>query len=252
MFEPVRWAAKYGWRSFSPLEVHVSFLFWVEIGKRMGIKDIPNSVEEFQHWEKDYEDNYMVPARTNVETGMWTVDGFFLVPEAFGIKNLFRKGFFTITEDRIRVAMMQPEQPKWIFTLFDSALRFMACYARYLRLPATSAYYSQVQAKLPQFTDGDEPVMTPCFFMSKPWYKPKSSYLWDWLMVKIGIHDSMPGSALRSEGYRLDTIGPSKYERDGQEEIFQMAEKMLGCPIEGAWRTPLEELDRLNSKKIKH
>lgn len=65
-----RWAAHYGWRSLSPLETYVrfqvfkltytssiyllppqaSFVFWHEIGRRMGIQDIPETVDELESW----------------------------------------------------------------------------------------------------------------------------------------------------------------------------------------------------------
>lgn len=62
------WAKLYGWRPFSPLECYVSnthhvgldyslildpqanYVFWAEIGRRMGMQDVPESLEEMKVW----------------------------------------------------------------------------------------------------------------------------------------------------------------------------------------------------------
>jgi len=52
MLEPGTWARKYGWRALSPLEEHAYYVFWKEIGHRMGIQDIPDSVGAVVAWSK--------------------------------------------------------------------------------------------------------------------------------------------------------------------------------------------------------
>ncbi|KAF5376786.1 hypothetical protein D9757_009463 [Collybiopsis confluens] len=47
---PQDWTNTYGWRGLSLMESHAFFIFWVEIGRRMGIKDIPESPESFRQW----------------------------------------------------------------------------------------------------------------------------------------------------------------------------------------------------------
>ncbi|KAK1226004.1 hypothetical protein PQX77_000663 [Marasmius sp. AFHP31] len=243
MFEPSSWAAKFGWRSLTPLEEHAFFIFWLEIGERMGIKDIPDSAEGFKDWTKKYEDKYMVPAQTNHDVANFTLEELiYVVPEAFGLKNFARKASIAILEDNVRIAMKYPEQPRWISTLILTLLGFMGWYTRYFRLPAFKPY-AQIELDLPNFKDGEEPLMRPKYFQSEPWYKPESTTFFgrlkDRLLIKIGFHKAMPSPALRSEGYRLDTAGPLKFEQDGQEEVFQNAERLLGCPIKGTWRKPL-------------
>ena len=53
--EPVRWIARFGWRSLTPNEVQASYFFWREVGRRMNIRDIPPSHEEFERWSLDHE-----------------------------------------------------------------------------------------------------------------------------------------------------------------------------------------------------
>jgi hypothetical protein len=49
------WACKYGWRKLSPLEEDSFFVFWAEIGRRMNIQNIPDSLAELQDWSKVFQ-----------------------------------------------------------------------------------------------------------------------------------------------------------------------------------------------------
>lgn len=55
IFEPVRWMGKYGWRPLCAQESLGLFFFWREVGRRMSIKDIPLSCEEFERYNVEYE-----------------------------------------------------------------------------------------------------------------------------------------------------------------------------------------------------
>jgi len=59
IYEPIRWNQKYGWRKPSHHENLASYYFWAEVGKRMNIKNIPDSYEAFEQYNVDYErDNF--------------------------------------------------------------------------------------------------------------------------------------------------------------------------------------------------
>lgn len=55
VFEPSRWNARFGWRPLSAVERRAGFVFWREIGVRMGITGIPETVEEFEAFNVAYE-----------------------------------------------------------------------------------------------------------------------------------------------------------------------------------------------------
>jgi hypothetical protein len=55
VFEPIRWNARFGWRPLLETEKLATFFFWREIGKRMAIRDIPDTYEEFERFNVDYE-----------------------------------------------------------------------------------------------------------------------------------------------------------------------------------------------------
>lgn len=55
VFEPIRWNARYGWRRMSEAERIALFHFWREVGRRMHIREIPESYEAFENYNREYE-----------------------------------------------------------------------------------------------------------------------------------------------------------------------------------------------------
>jgi ER-bound oxygenase mpaB/B'/Rubber oxygenase, catalytic domain len=45
---PKRWMDDYGWRPFSPGEVRASVRYYAELGRLMGIKDVPQTYDDFE------------------------------------------------------------------------------------------------------------------------------------------------------------------------------------------------------------
>ncbi|KXN91327.1 Transcription initiation factor TFIID subunit 11 [Leucoagaricus sp. SymC.cos] len=109
--EPATWARWYGWRALSPLEEYAYCIFWVEIGKRMGIKDIPETPEAMRAWAKvnslftlAYEEEYMVPDPINKEVADYTTEELlYAVPTAFGIRDWFEGLIACMLDDTSQV-----------------------------------------------------------------------------------------------------------------------------------------------------
>jgi hypothetical protein len=55
VYEPIRWNARFGWRRMSENERMALFHFWREVGRRMGIQGIPQSYDEFERFNVEYE-----------------------------------------------------------------------------------------------------------------------------------------------------------------------------------------------------
>lgn len=55
IFEPIRWNERFGWRKLTQLEKQSSYFLWREIGRRMAIKDIPESYEAFERFNIEFE-----------------------------------------------------------------------------------------------------------------------------------------------------------------------------------------------------
>jgi hypothetical protein len=57
---PFTWMDAFGWRRFTPHERAAWFHYWCEIGRRMGITDIPSSKAEYDRFIAAYEAREMV------------------------------------------------------------------------------------------------------------------------------------------------------------------------------------------------
>jgi ER-bound oxygenase mpaB/B'/Rubber oxygenase, catalytic domain len=53
--EPQRWNTRFGWRRMIDVERLALFHFWREVGRRMAIEDIPESLDELERYNVDFE-----------------------------------------------------------------------------------------------------------------------------------------------------------------------------------------------------
>jgi hypothetical protein len=76
VFEPIRWNVRFGWRPMCPEERLAMFHFWREVGRRMGIRDIPDRYEEFEGYNVDYERRHFRYTPANHRVGSATLEMF--------------------------------------------------------------------------------------------------------------------------------------------------------------------------------
>ncbi|THU89140.1 hypothetical protein K435DRAFT_678567, partial [Dendrothele bispora CBS 962.96] len=242
-FEPEQWTKRYGWRELSPLECEAYYIYWREIGKRMGIKDIPDSAEAFKAWVEDYENRTMVPAESNHFVANYTLEELLhVLPARFGIKNFARRVSITLLDDIVREAMMYPAQPPIMHFLVGNLLRTMSFFQKHFCLPRIWTN-GPIDAKLPDFAKNPSalptlPRMHPKQFGQKPWYKPEPKNLLEYVRVRLavlmGLYEEMPNKNLKSDGYRLEEL-VRLISKTGHEEVLRMAEQLQGCPVAGPW-----------------
>ncbi|MEU8315012.1 oxygenase MpaB family protein [Micromonospora sp. NPDC049033] len=58
---PTRWLQQYGWRQPCCHERQATYLFYRELGRRMGITEIPGSYEEFETWFDAHDAAHLQP-----------------------------------------------------------------------------------------------------------------------------------------------------------------------------------------------
>ncbi|MFG1940337.1 oxygenase MpaB family protein [Micromonospora tulbaghiae] len=58
---PTRWLGRYGWRQPCCHERRATYLFYRELGRRMGITEIPSSYEECEVWFDAYDAAHLTP-----------------------------------------------------------------------------------------------------------------------------------------------------------------------------------------------
>jgi hypothetical protein len=55
ILEPIRWNARFGWRPLLEVERLATFHFWRAVGRRMGIRDIPETYDELERFNLEFE-----------------------------------------------------------------------------------------------------------------------------------------------------------------------------------------------------
>lgn len=74
IFEPIRWMDKFGWRPFTQKEKEATFINYRELAKRMGIQDVPATLEEFEVYNRNYERDHFKYDPANHLVGQKTLD----------------------------------------------------------------------------------------------------------------------------------------------------------------------------------
>ena len=76
IYEPIRWITRFGWRPLVDQERLALYDHCREVGRRMGIKDIPESTEAYEQFNIAYEREHFRFTETNHRVGMATRDLF--------------------------------------------------------------------------------------------------------------------------------------------------------------------------------
>jgi len=61
VFEPLRWIARFGWRALHEKERLALYYFWRAVGERMHIREIPDNIQEFETYNREYERKHFRP-----------------------------------------------------------------------------------------------------------------------------------------------------------------------------------------------
>ncbi len=74
VLEPKRWIERFGWRALTGNEILAGLHFYRALGARMGVTDIPDTIEAMQVLNRAYEAEHFEYSDTNAEIGRATVD----------------------------------------------------------------------------------------------------------------------------------------------------------------------------------
>jgi hypothetical protein len=123
VFEPIRWMERFAWRPMIEQEKLALFYYWHEMGKRMNIKNIPDTFEALERFNIDYEAQNFKFAESNRRVGRGTVNlmlGWFLPPALYWLGEPF---VFAMMDDRLIEAFGFPKQPTILRKLVAFALK---------------------------------------------------------------------------------------------------------------------------------
>lgn len=126
IFEPIRWNARFGWRPMLPQEREAAYVYWCEVGRRMGIRDIPSSYEAFEHFNQAYEREHFAFAEPNRRLALATRELFlsWFLPRP--LRPLGAPVVHAIIDERLLDAVGLPRPPAWLRRVVEACLRLRA------------------------------------------------------------------------------------------------------------------------------
>ena len=122
IFEQVRWNARFGWRLMTAGEKQALYYFWREVGRRMGIRDIPGSFEEFEAYNVNYERTKFGFTEGGQRVGGATRDlfiGWFLPKWCYPAVRPF---IYSLLDDPLLEAFRFPKAPALVTALTRASL----------------------------------------------------------------------------------------------------------------------------------
>ncbi|KAF9288763.1 hypothetical protein BGZ88_008056 [Linnemannia elongata] len=178
ILEPAVFIDKFEWRETTLLEKNALLALWTVNGKNMGIKDIPETLDELKAWADAYEDEHSQYNPANVEIADVTID-LLLSHQAPKFMHPFgRKAIAALLTPRLRKAFNMPTPPAGLTTIMESALKARGLFIRYFMLPR----------RLPR-------VRTALRVNKEGKYVPA--------FHKYGV--------VYGDGYRVEDLGPEKF-----------------------------------------
>ena len=131
VYEPIRWNARFGWRPLVEREKLAAFHFWRQVGRRMAIKDIPETYEELERYNVEYERANFRYADSNARVARASRDMFLAwfpgVPKRLGAHAIG-----ALMDEPLREAIGFPRPPRAIVRSVEGALGVRARVVRAL------------------------------------------------------------------------------------------------------------------------
>ncbi|KAK9896083.1 hypothetical protein P389DRAFT_74355 [Cystobasidium minutum MCA 4210] len=233
IFEPIVFVEKYEWRPMRELEKQAQFIFWAEIGARMGITDIPKTRHELWEWKEEYAASNMVPSETNGKIGELTLD-VLVAPLPGSLKGFGRQVSKVFVDQRVLKAFgWKPAQPAFLHWLVPALMRLRAFILRNLAFPRTkrSKFMTTNEVEAVDSKGVTEKRIQRDGFLWEPWYVPAGRSR----IGKLGI--GVPGDRDRwhSDGWKSETMGPDKLKDKGVDvtlkEGKRIRESGMACPF---------------------
>jgi len=152
VFEPMRWIDRFGWRRLTAQERLASFAYYRDLGRRMGIRDIPDDIAIFETFNRRYEADRFALADSNGRIGRATRDLLLGIYLPRWLIPLGRPVTHAMMDPPLLAAMGFRPAPRWLQWLVPAALRARARIVRVL--PKRRRPYLQTRVRRPTYPDG--------------------------------------------------------------------------------------------------
>lgn len=134
IFIPIYWHNEFGWRKPTQHENLANYNFWVGIGQRMNIKDMPPTYEAYEQFHHEYEQRHFVYSDSNRRVADATIN-IFLNWYPAPLRGLIRPALYTFMDDRLRAAFGYPKPNAALTWITHNALKLGGLIIRYLLPP---------------------------------------------------------------------------------------------------------------------
>lgn len=227
IFEPVEFCKAFEWRELSPLEQEARYVFWREVGARMGITDIPGTRADLKAWLEEYTAKNVVYHPNNEQVGDATFFVFLRPFPAF-MHPLGKLAGSALLDDRTREAFGYPKTPGWLAAITLNGIKLKGLVNGYLSMPRDEKPGYGI-VKPVGVTDKGVQMYQRMGFLFEPWYvNAKASAIGALGYGKPG------GDKWYSDGFTSATLGPERLRKQGIEETLAGAAKLREQAKDGA------------------
>jgi hypothetical protein len=147
VFVPKMWYEMYGTRPLTEKENLAIYYFWVEVSRRMGIKDVPDTYAAFEQFSVEYERDHFAYTDANRRVADATIRVFLSWYPAI-LRPVVLQGIYALMDDPLREAFRYPQPAPLVKPLVRGGLKLAARLIRLLP-PRRKPY---LRSKAPNLT----------------------------------------------------------------------------------------------------
>ncbi len=148
---PIQWLNEFGWRKMTAHEQQAWFNFWVQIGIKMGMTDIPPTKATFDRFVADYEQRELVYAEASqrvAQSTMQVLAAMVPAPLRFAVAPVA----YSLVRPQLLPAIGAKPSPVWLQKSIYAVLKVRA---RIKRVVSIEDYPVQLKARaFPSYPDG--------------------------------------------------------------------------------------------------
>lgn len=234
VLEPHRWIEEFEWRPMTRLEKVAHFVYWKEIGNRMGMVNIPATLEDLQTWAVKYEKTDMYYTENNRRCYDATMALFIKDVPAF-LRDFMENLTACFLESYAREALGVPSPPAWLQKTVDWIFLLRALLIKHFFLPRWSDADTGIRP-------AENGRLQRTFYIFEPWYVKET--LWSKFLRRLSIGDrkKLPGPEFMSDGFLPEELGPIEFIEKSRAPVLEQAKEMkdyadrggavgVGCPF---------------------